>query len=103
MAKGYWIARVDVNDLEAYKKYVAANGKAFAAYGAKFLVRAGDFTNPEGGSRSRNVVIEFPSYEAAKACFDSPEYQEAMEFRRTASESDLIIIEGYDGPQPGDA
>ena len=34
-------------------------------YGARFLVRAGRFENPEGGSRARNAVIEFPSYQAA--------------------------------------
>jgi uncharacterized protein (DUF1330 family) len=31
MTKGYWIARVDVRDAEAYKEYVAANGAAFAS------------------------------------------------------------------------
>jgi len=102
MPKGYWVARVDVSDAEAYKKYVAANAKPFAEFGARFLVRAGQFENPEGGSRSRNVVIEFPSYEAALACYNSPGYQKAIEFRSGASDADLVIIEGYDGPQPGD-
>ncbi|WP_193366782.1 DUF1330 domain-containing protein [Pelagibius marinus] len=102
MAKGYWVARVDVQDAEAYKKYVAANAEAFKEYGARFLVRAGQFETVEGGSRSRNVVIEFPSYDAALACYRSPAYQKAMGFRQNASESDLVIIEGYDGPQPGD-
>jgi uncharacterized protein (DUF1330 family) len=54
----------------------------------------------EGAARARNVVIEFPSYEAALACYRSPEYQRALDFRREASTADLIIIEGYDGPQP---
>ena len=39
MAKGYWIARVDVEDLETYKAYVPANALAFKLYGARFLVR----------------------------------------------------------------
>jgi len=102
MAKGYWIARVDISDEDAYKNYVAANAEAFREYGARFIVRAAPFENPEGTSRSRNVVIEFPSYEAALACYHSPAYQKAMAFRRDASEADLVIIEGYDGPQPGD-
>ena len=102
MAKGYWVARVDVDDVEAYKKYIAANAAPFAEYGARFLVRAGQFVNPEGGARSRNVVIEFPSYEVAVACYNSPGYQAAIELRRTVAESDLVIVEGYDGPQPGE-
>ena len=103
MTKGYWVARVDVTDAEKYKAYVAANAEPFRKYGARFLVRAGRFEKPEGSSRSRNVVIEFPSYQAALDCWNSPEYQAAIKFRLGASTSDLIIVEGYDGPQPGGA
>lgn len=54
----------------------------------------------EGATRERNVVIEFPSYEAALACWHSPGYQEVMKLRTATSKADLVIIEGYDGPQP---
>ena len=60
-------------------------------HGARFLVRGGPFENPEGGSRSRNVVLEFPSYQAA------------IKLRQPVSTGDVVIIEGYDGAQPGDA
>ena len=98
MPKGYWIGRIDVHDLEAYKKYVAANGDAFAKYGANFLVRGGQFENPEGTSRSRNVVLEFESYEKALACYHSEEYQSIIGLRTAdgVSEGDMVIIEGYD-------
>ena len=84
-----------------HKLYVAANAKAFAKYGAKFLVRGGPAESREGSPRGRNVVIEFKDYETAKACYDSPEYREAMKLRENASTGDLVIVEGYDGPQPG--
>jgi uncharacterized protein (DUF1330 family) len=100
MPKAYWIARVDVSDMAQYKLYIQANAAAFRQYGASFLVRSGRFECPEGTSRSRNVVIEFPSYDAALACYHSPEYQAAIELRRLASSADLVIVEGYDGPQP---
>ena len=100
MAKGYWIGRVEVSDLEKYKLYVAANALPFQKFGARFLVRGGQFENPEGESRSRNVVLEFPSYQAALDCWHSPEYQAAIKLREAVSTIDLIIIEGYDGPQP---
>ena len=100
MAKGYWIARVDVTDPEQYKQYVAANAGPFRKFGARFLVRAGRFEGREGASRQRNVVIEFPSYQAALDCYSSAEYQEARKLRLPVSTGDLIIIEGYDGPQP---
>ena len=104
MAKGYWIGRVDVAQPEAYKQYVAANAKPFAEFGARFLVRGGAFESMEGSARSRNVVIEFPSYQAALDCYRSPDYQAAMTFRAgEVAEADILVIEGYDGPQPGQA
>jgi uncharacterized protein (DUF1330 family) len=101
MAKGYWIVRVDIADPERYKAYIAANAEPFKKYGARFLVRAGRFENPEGSSRSRNAVIEFPSYQAALDCWKSPEYQRALALRTPVSTIDLVIIEGYEGAQPG--
>lgn len=103
MAKGYWIARIDVSDMEKYKKYIAANAGPLAEYGGKFLVRGGDRQEMEGNHRQRNVVIEFESYQMAMDCYNSPAYQEAIALRTPVSEGDVVIIEGYDGPQPGDA
>lgn len=100
MAKGYWIGRVDVGDAALYQRYVAANAEAFRTYGARFLVRGGEFVNPEGDSRARNVVIEFPTYEQALACWDSPAYQAARQHRLNAALIDLVIVEGYEGAQP---
>jgi uncharacterized protein (DUF1330 family) len=100
MAKGYWIARVDVKNEEAYKPYAAANPAIFKKYGGRFLVRGGKFDAAEGNTRARNVVIEFPDYAAALACYRSPEYQENIKVRVPHSTIELIVIEGYDGPQP---
>lgn len=100
MTKGYWFVRVDVTDQEQFKAYVAANAEPLKKYGAHFLVRAGRFSVPEGATRSRNTVVEFPSYQAALDCWNSPEYQAAIKLRLPAATMDLVIIEGYDGPQP---
>jgi uncharacterized protein (DUF1330 family) len=100
MPKGYWIVRVDIADPERYKDYIAANAAPFRKYGARFLARAGRLENVEGGMRARNAIIEFPSYEKALECWRSPEYQEAMKLRTPVSTADLVIIEGYEGPQP---
>jgi uncharacterized protein (DUF1330 family) len=100
MAKGYWIGRVDVNDDEGYKPYAAANPAIFKKYGARYVVRGGKFESKEGTSRSRNVVIEFPSFQAALDCYHSPEYQANIKVRQTAAVADIIVIEGYEGAQP---
>lgn len=98
--KGYWIARVDVSDAEAYKAYQGANAEPFRKFGARFLVRGGTFESVEGSARARNVVIEFPNYQAALACWHSPEYARAKALRAGGVDVDLIVIEGYDGAQP---
>jgi uncharacterized protein (DUF1330 family) len=97
MAKGYWIARVDVTDTAGYQAYVAANAAAFGKYGGRFIVRGGRFEAPEGTPRARNVVIEFKDYETAVACYHSAEYMHAKSLRDGRAEADLLIIEGYDG------
>jgi uncharacterized protein (DUF1330 family) len=101
MARGYWIVHVDVTDPEAYKDYIVANAVAFAKYGARFIVRGGQATMQAGTLRSRHVVLEFKDYATALACHDSSEYQHAAALRDKASRADLVIVEGYDGPQPG--
>jgi uncharacterized protein (DUF1330 family) len=100
MAKGYWIASVDVHNMDGYKEYVAQNGAVFAKFGAKFLVRAGRQEAKEGKLRSRNVILEFRDYETALACYNSPEYARLNAIRSPHASTDLVIIEGYDGAQP---
>lgn len=100
MAKGYWIGRIDVSSTEGYAPYAANNPAIFKKFGGRFVVRGGKFETPEGTSRSRNVVIEFPDYASALACYNSPEYQANIKIRQPHSAADLVIVEGYDGPQP---
>jgi uncharacterized protein (DUF1330 family) len=100
MAKAYWIAHVDVHNEEGYKPYMAANPAIFKKFGGRFVVRGGKFEGVEGQSRARNVVIEFPDYETAMACYRSVEYQQNIKVRQPHAIADLIIVEGYDGPQP---
>jgi len=102
MPKGYWIARVDVHNEDGYRPYVAANAAIFKKFGGRFLVRGGKFECPEGGSRSRNIVVEFPDYATALACYRSPEYQQNIKVRQPHATADIVIIESYDGPQPAD-
>ena len=97
MTKAYWVAHVDVADPQVYEKYKAANAAPFAEFGARFLVRGGEQQVREGSVRSRTVVIEFPSYEAAVACYESPAYQAAIDILKAVSEGDMVIVKGYDG------
>lgn len=101
MPKGYWIVHIDVRDPDLYQQYVKANAAVFAKYGARFLARGGRHVVTRGSAPARNVVIEFCDYDTALACHESEEYREAAKLRDAASDADLIIVEGYDGAQPG--
>ncbi len=100
MAKGYWIVHVDVKNDEGYKPYVLANAAIFHKFGGRFVVRAGKSEGMEGTAKPRHIVIEFPDYAAALACYRSPEYQANIKVREPHATADFVIAEGYDGPQP---
>ena len=95
MPKGYWIVHITVTDPANYPKYLEAGRIPYEKYGAKFLVRGGACTDPEGPARERHVVIEFESYETALACYNSSEYQAAAKLRQAFAESDIVIVEGH--------
>ncbi len=97
MTKGYWIAHGRVDDARKYDLYRAANAAPLAEFGGRFLVRGGARETREGVAKPRTVVIEFPSYQAARDCYDSAGYQAALKLREGISESDLVIAEGWDG------
>jgi len=102
VAKGYFIVGVDVTDPDAYRRYIEANAEPIGRFGGRFIVRGGRYEAVEGTARARNVVIEFDSYETARACYFDAGYQRAKLLRQGASEADFLIIEGYDGLQPGE-
>jgi uncharacterized protein (DUF1330 family) len=94
MPKGYWIARVDVRDPEGYKDYVATAKPAFERFGANFLARGGPHEKVEGPGRARNVIIEFPSIDAARDCYNSKEYQAAKAIRQKFADGEIVLVEG---------
>jgi len=94
MAKGYIIARVSVLDGEGYKIYATAASEAIRKYGGRPLARGGRCEILEGEGRTRNVILEFDSYEQARTYYYSPEYQSALKHRIGISVGDFILVEG---------
>ena len=94
MPRGYIISRVDITDPEAYAKYATAATEAIRAHGGKPLARGGQFEALEGPARQRNVVLEFESYENARAYYYSAQYQAAKALREGAAEMEIVVVEG---------
>jgi uncharacterized protein (DUF1330 family) len=94
MAKGYVIARAVVTNATQWAVYAAEASKTIAQYGGKPLVRGGQMTVGEGEGRARNVVLEFESFEKAKAYVFSTEYAAARKLREGAGTIDIVAVEG---------
>lgn len=101
MAKGYWIANVSTCAMQMATKNMSPRCPIFCANLVAATLRA--VARPKlwrERTAAASSVLEFPSYEAAMACYRSPEYAKAITLRQANADADLIVIEGYDGPQP---
>lgn len=94
MAKGYWVGHITVTEPDSYPDYAAMAAAAVEKYGGRFLVRGGQAQLREGEVRTRNVVIEFESYERAIECYESDDYAPALALRQQYAMSDFVITEG---------
>ena len=94
----YWVARSRIDDPVQYKKYTDLVPAIIASHGGKVLARGGKFRVMEGPDTFRRfIVIEFPTFEQAVACFESPEYQEAAAFRKAGGGIvENVIVDGGD-------
>lgn len=91
----YLIARITVHDMEQYKNYTAVSPAAIEAFGGRFIVRGGDKETLEGPEETnRLVVVEFPSMDAARNCYNSEQYQAAKAKREGAADAQFVIVEG---------
>ena len=90
---GLWIAHVNVTDEERYGRYVAEASRIIPAHGGEFLARGGRYEQMEGDDHSRNVVVRFPTYADAVACYRSDDYQAVVDDAIAASERSIVIVE----------
>ncbi len=91
----YVLAEIEITNPEGYKEYTAIVPGTIAQYGGKFVHRGGPVQLLEGEwPQRRRVLIEFPSVDAAKAWWDSPEYEKPKAMRRASSNGRLILFEG---------
>jgi len=91
----YIIADVDVTNPAGYDEYRRQVPATVEKYGGRFVVRGGALEGLEGGwSPKRIVVLEFPTVDAAKRWYNSPEYKPLIALRQKASRGSLVVVEG---------
>ena len=92
--KGYWIARVNIKNQNAYKSYAQLAKPAIEKHNGRYLARGGKQKILEGLELERAVIVEFPSMAKALECYNSKEYTEAKSHREGAAEFHGVIVEG---------
>lgn len=98
MAKAYWVGFYkEINNPDAMPGYAALAGPAIAQAGGRFLARGGKVQPYEAGIDQRTVVVEFDSFDAAVAAYESDAYQAALAALGDAAVRDVRIVEGVDG------
>ena len=102
MPAAYMIVESQITDPEAFKRYLAAAPEVAKAFGGEYLVRGGRIQVLEGDWQPpRLTVLRYPSFEQAKAMYDSPGYVQARSLRHGATACfNMVVVEGVDAPVP---
>jgi uncharacterized protein (DUF1330 family) len=96
MPEAYVFVTMKIDDMARYKEYVAAAPAAVAAFGGEYVVRGGRYETVEGDfAPARIAMLRFPSFEQAKAWYDSEAYGAARARRAgTTAYFNMTIVEG---------
>ncbi len=100
MPVAYLVVESKITDPEQFKKYMAAAPEVVKAFGGEYLVRGGRLEVLEGSWQPpRMTVLRYPSYDAAKAMYDSPAYTAVRALRAGATAVfNMVLVEGLDAP-----
>jgi len=100
MPVAYLIVESQISDPEAFKQYMAAAPAVAHAFGGDYLVRGGRLEVLEGDwTPPRMTVLRYPSFEQAKAMYDSPGYVQARSLRKGATAMfNMVLVEGVESP-----
>ena len=91
----YVVAEIEITNPVGYRDYTTTVPATIAKYGGRFLVRGGTAEVLEGDwPERRRVIIEFPSLDAAKRWWNSPDYQKPKAMRRANSNGRLLLLDG---------
>lgn len=89
------ISEVEILDEGAADQYRQLASASIEAYGGRYLVRAAEAQVVEGEPTARRlVIVEFASMERVREWYASPEYANALRFRKTALDRRLLFVEG---------
>ena len=92
---GYVVAQINMTNKHGFKTYAEQVPETIKKFSGRYIVRAGEYTCMEGKwDYTRNVIIEFPTYEKALEWYNSDLYKPVKELRQKNSDGNIIIIKG---------
>ena len=95
----YFIVNLDVKDRDKFETYRQQVAPLVQKHGGRYLVRGGELHPLEGDlGLKRLVILEFPSMEAARRFYASPEYAPLLRLRQESAASDIVPVEGWTPP-----
>ncbi len=95
----YVVVDIAVKDPGTYEQYKQLAPPSIAQYGGRYVARGGTTTTLEGDWQpTRLVILEFPTLEAARNWWASPEYAAAKALRQRCANTDMVLIEGVVAP-----
>jgi uncharacterized protein (DUF1330 family) len=91
----YVIAEITIHDSTTYDRYKQLAPASIAKYGGRYAVRGGTTQPLEGEwNPQRFVILEFPTADAARKWWNSPEYTAARALRQSCSTGRLLLVDG---------
>lgn len=91
----YFLARLTIHDPAGYARYLAGTDPLLARHGARVLAVDESPAVLEGNwPGTRTVLIAFPDEAAARAWYDSPEYQALARHRHGSASADAVLLAG---------
>jgi uncharacterized protein (DUF1330 family) len=91
----YFIAHISINDPETYQKYLDGFDEVFKNYQGQVIMVDDEPSVLEGEwNHTRIVMIRFPDETEARRWYESPEYQELVQYRWQAADADIILTKG---------
>jgi uncharacterized protein (DUF1330 family) len=97
----YLIANYKLTNPTAYQSYVHAVMPTLEAHGAEVLVADYESEAVEGAPHSVTIVLRFPSKEAARAWYQSPEYQAIISLRTDNADGFVVFADHFTTPYSG--
>jgi uncharacterized protein (DUF1330 family) len=97
MAKGYAVFTEVIRDQGRYQGYVQKAVTTIKNAGGRIIVVDDNVTVLEGQWHgTRTVVLEFDSVNAARAWYNSGEYQAIIKERHAAADANAVLLSGVE-------